>query len=380
MENGERSAIEVLSKLIDLAGRVGSDSLKGTIAIGSKSISAYVKNKENIVVGENDIKKLRNSGEPLNVTKIDSSTINRLSKACEDFGVPISIVKDNDENFMFYKQSDSKLIQMVMERILEENLEKNQINEIPSVKKDIKLEVEEQLLFMKKENTVEIMPKDLSTVVYDKKEITVGKQDFSKLKNSKEPISVVIMDKTYSDKFEGISKELKIPMTITKNHDNHFMMLKEKDLGKFEEMATKTLNFEKTKDIEVKNDISDKVFSTKIDKTDITNIKKICKDFGVPISIIKENGENFLYCKESDSKFVQSAINEKSKSYEIKNEKTLSSEEKGKEKNTNTKNRANPKNNIRTKVREAEERLNTPSVEKTLDIVKDVPIAKPVER
>lgn len=380
MENGERSAIEVLSKLIDLAGRVGSDSLKGTIAIGSKSISAYVKNKENIVVGENDIKKLRNSGEPLNVTKIDSSTINRLSKACEDFGVPISIVKDNDENFMFYKQSDSKLVQMVMERILEENLEKNQINEIPSVKKDIKLEVEEQLLFMKKENTVEIMPKDLSTVVYDKKEITVGKQDFSKLKNSKEPISVVIMDKTYSDKFEGISKELKIPMTITKNHDNHFMMLKEKDLGKFQEMATKTLNFEKTKDIEVKNDISDKVFSTKIDKTDITNIKKICKDFGVPISIIKENGENFLYCKESDSKFVQSAINEKSKSYEIKNEKTLSSEEKGKEKNTNTKNRDNPKNNIRTKVREAEERLNTPSVEKTLDIVKDVPIAKPVER
>lgn len=326
MESGERMALEVLSKLIDLAGKTGNDVIKATLTVGSKSINAYVQNKNNIVVGENDIKKLRNAGEPLQVTKIDNSNIDRLTKACKDFGVPISIVKDNDENFLFYKQSDSKLVQMVIERILSENLEKNQTSEIPNVSEnmDMKKAVEvpksigakEQLLLMQKENTVEIKPKDLSMVVYDKKEIVASKQDFSKLKNSKDSISIVKVDKEYANKLESIAKEIKVPIAITKNNDNHFMIVEEKNLNKLEMFVAKTLFNE----------------------------------------LGNENEKGVVGKKELEEK---TSANKSEKGSNI-----------------------NPKNNIRNKVKEAEERLNTPSVEKDieLDIVKEVPITPTMER
>lgn len=314
MESGERSAIEVLSKIIDLSGGVG----KGLINISAKTISAYVKNKNSVVAGENDIKLLRNCGEQLSVNKIDSGSVERIKEACKEFAIPIAIVEDKGENFLFYKKSDGKLVQMIMERILLENLNKNQDYVVPEnldMKKDMevpkRIEAKEQLLLMDKKNTVELNPKDLSVMVYDKKKIVAGKQDYSKLSKSKEPVCVIKIDKKYSEKFESISKEFKIPMTIIKNNDNHFMVLKEKDLGKFEMIAHKVLSNE------------------------LKNEKGLVEDKGAEPKLLTDN--------------------DKSRN-------------------------VNPDNNIRNKVKEAEARLNTPSVEKTIDIVKELPIAKPVER
>lgn len=331
MEHGERSALEAISKILDMV----SGTTKGVVSLGVKGGILLAKMKSDVVAGNNNISKLRKSGEPLNVVKINEIDKNYIMKSSKDMGVPVSVVKNKDEHFMFFKESDSKLVQMIIEKQLEKTLKdkgKDKNINVPNndMKKDKIKDVEVRALTG--ENRLALLDKNNSTVVKDTKyllaltngveSIIVGKDNFLELNKYKNELSIVKINKKDILTLENASKEFKIPIVVSKNKDNYFMFLKKIDYKKLELILEKKQDRTLPKDdnkLEKKQDVKEKNNS---------NIK---------------------------NKDVEKEISDK---------------------NINI----NPDNNIRNKVKEAQKRLNTPSVEKTLDIVKEKTISKAIER
>ncbi len=280
MEHGERSAIEAISKLIDMGGGL----FKGVCTISAKGFMSFLENKKNIVAGHNDINKLRNCGEPLNVIKINENQVDKLKADCKEFGLPMSIVKNNDEHFLFYKQSDSKLMQMVMEKNIAKDL-----SDVPKeenkekVKTDVpknKVTKEKPLLTSDKnynKQCVKIKPKDI-----DKFNINKTK-NVKSLQKSKELINIISLSENDMKKFDKLSKELKIPVEFSKNNKGYLMFFKQKDIRLLEiaEKRFKPKDVEKDKD--TKSEVKKKE-KTNPDNNIRNNVKEAEKRLHTPSS------------------------------------------------------------------------------------------------
>ncbi len=119
MDNGERIALEMLNKLLDLA--IGTFKTTGYLSVqGFNAI--YQHSKENrLIAGENDIKKLRECGEQIGFTKINGDIdLKKFINNCKSLGVPCSIITLGSEQLVGFRKSDEYLIQHVFKMMRDE--------------------------------------------------------------------------------------------------------------------------------------------------------------------------------------------------------------------------------------------------------------------
>ncbi len=404
MENGERMSLEALGKVLDMIG----DFSKGTFTISAKGIAVLIKNKSCIKAGINNINKLKNSGEPLNVVKIQEKDYTEIFKACEEVGVPISISRIKDDNILFFRQSDSKLVEMVMQKILEtqldlksEVLKYNEKNlEIPS-ELDSKLDVtvadfedvREQLKFIQNENVARIKGKDIPIFIDSQENIIAGNDKFIKFSKSKEMLNMIKLNNKYTDKFKKISEDFIIPMIIIQNNDNKFAFVNEQDLNRLQLVLQNELKIEFLPEDKVKiqeltlkiaeQEHHNKEYSLDIAYSEDTKMKDIMNkelDKNInKVELMKVELEQLII--QSEKNVLEKPKNVNIDNLEVSHDKYNNYNVALEQESNNDKiTKLNPDNNIRTKVDKAEQRLNTPSMDRTIDVVKETTMPKVMDR
>lgn len=127
MDNGERLALEFMSKALELVMGTGKGVMQGVGTISTETFKAiYQYKKENrLYAGENDIEKLRNADATLAITQIASELdTEKFVENCKSVGIPCSVNQIGEKNIVTFLKSDEELIKMILEEMVKENIKK----------------------------------------------------------------------------------------------------------------------------------------------------------------------------------------------------------------------------------------------------------------
>lgn len=133
MDNGERLAIEFISKALELVTGTGKGAIQGFGTIGTETFKAIYqyKSENRLQAGENDIEKLRNANATLGITQIAGELdTEKFVDNCKFLGIPCSVNPIGEKNIVTFLKSDEEIIQMILEEMVKENLKKIDTNDL----------------------------------------------------------------------------------------------------------------------------------------------------------------------------------------------------------------------------------------------------------
>lgn len=125
MDNGERLALEFMSKALEILMDTGKGTIQGIGTIGTETFKAiYQFKKENrLQAGENNIEKLRNSNAMLGITQIEGElNTEKFVVGCKNAGIPCSVNQIGEKNIVTFLKSDEELVKLILEEMVKENV------------------------------------------------------------------------------------------------------------------------------------------------------------------------------------------------------------------------------------------------------------------